>query len=253
MTTAMRDRGFTVLELLLGLSLGLTVLGLALSVWQTSQQSALALTAQQNLHHNARVAVEAILQQAELAGAAQLVRVPNSLGVIAETDTTTTATDAGLLDVDAVDNPKGGDSLVLAHWRSLSDTDCQGNHNGSAASIRNQFQRSTSTTHDFACKDLLASGSTYQALAEGVEDMQIEVAEVTPDSQKLQWKTPSQVTQWARVVAIEVCLRMVSPARVTAARAFSLGCQDEAVPADGHLRLLVRRTVQVRRHEAFNS
>ena len=215
------------LELLLGISLGLAVLGMALSVWQTSQQSRLAFAAQQNLQHNARLAFEAILAQAELVGATTL-------------------------DLSATDHAKGGDSLVLGHSRSVDPLDCQGNRNGTAMMIRNQFQRSTSTVNDFACKDLLAAGSTYQALAEGIEDFQIELAEVTPDAQKLQWKTPSQVTQWDHVVAIEVCLRLVSPQRVIAANRTNLGCQGESVPADGHLRWVQRRMVQVRRHAPFN-
>ena len=55
-------RGFTVLELLVAMSLGLVVVHVALSAWQTSQQSWLALVAQQNLQHNARAALEAMAQ-----------------------------------------------------------------------------------------------------------------------------------------------------------------------------------------------
>lgn len=241
-------RGFTLLEWLMGMSLGLSVLGMALSFWQTSQQSGLALAAQHHLQHNTRVALQHIVSQSELVGSAQLIGVAGSIGVRALDDLA-----SGMaLDIVATDVSKGGDTLVLAHWRSLDPTDCQGNSHGTATSVRQQFQRSTSTPNDFACKDLLASGSTYQSLAEGVEDFQVRFAEVSTDRQSLQWRTPSQVTQWGQVVAMEVCLRMVSPTRVSAARTSRVGCQGEALAVDGRLRQVVRRIVRVRRQEAFN-
>jgi len=241
------QRGLTLLEWLVGMSLGLSVLGLALSFWQTSQQTWLALSAQQQLQHNVREAMRGILQQAELVGSAQLLSASDHASVYAVDDVQL----GGAPDLMATDMNKGGDTLILAHWRSLDPLDCQGNRHGTAASVRQQFQRSTSTPNDLACKDLLAAGSTYQSLAEGIEDLQIRLAEVNADGHSLQWRTPAQVTQWTHVVALEVCLRMVSPARVSAASGARTGCQGETILADGHLRQVVRRIVRVRRQEAL--
>lgn len=238
----MHSRGFSLLECLIGLALGMVVLRMGSSVWQTNQQAHASFTAQLNLQHNARVASEAIVTQAELAGSAQWVGAPQTGGVLA----------VSAPDLSASDHARGGDSLVLSHWRSLDPADCLGNRNGTADTIRNQFQRSTTTPNDFACKDGLSLGGTYQALAEGVEDFQVTLAEVTADSQKLQWKTPAQVTQWDRVVALEVCLRLASPNRVSASRTASTGCQGETVPADGHVRWIARRMIQIGPHQAFN-
>ena len=237
----MAAMGFTLPELLVGLGLGLTVLAMALSVWQTTHQAWLGLNAAMQLQDNARQALQAVVTQAELAESAQLVAVAAHAGFDA-------IDDSAQPDVSATDRSKGGDLLVLSHWRSLDPTDCQGNTSGSQAWVRNQFQRSTSTPNDWACKDLLATGSTFQALAEGVEDMQVMFAEVNANGSGLQWKTPAQISAWTRVVALEICLRMVSATRLTAARNASVGCQGEPVPADDRLRWVVRRMVRLPAH-----
>ena len=181
------DLGFSLMEMLVGISLGLVVLTMALSAWHTSQQAWQALVAQQNLQHNIRAALQALTTQAELSGAAVLMGVPNRTAVVAVRH------DLGQPAVWASDNAKGGDSLQLSHSRHLDSGDCQGNRNNMGDTIRSQFQRSSSTVNDFACKDVLAAGSTYQAIAEGVEDVQVRLAERSADGQRLQWKTPSDV------------------------------------------------------------
>jgi type II secretory pathway component PulJ len=247
-------RGFTVLELLVAMSLGLVVVHVALSAWQTSQQSWLALVAQQNLQHNARAALEAMAQQAALTGANVLVGAGNSPAVALASSQSARPADLGttLPAVFAMDNAHGGDSLRLGHWRDADASDCQGNRHGTDAWVQSQFQRSTSTPHDFACKDVRAPSSTYQALAEGVEDFQVRLAEVSGDGQRLRWQTPSAVIDWHQVVAIEVCLRVASPTLHAVAQTSTRGCSGEALPADGHLRRVVRRVMRVQQRDAFH-
>lgn len=237
--------GATLLGLLMGMGLGGLVMGVALSVWQTAQQNGLALAAQQQLYHNARSVMQALLQQAELATAAQLVGVAGSIGVAWEDDSTDPH-------VRATDALKGSDTLSLSHWRNLDDLDCQGNRNSTQPRIRNQFQRSTSTVNDFACKDTLLPGSTYQALAEGVVDFQVWLAEVSAEGQRLQWRTPSPDIDGQRVVAVAWCMQVISTTRVSVATMQRKGCADEPLPADGFLHQRFHRLVRVRRVGAFD-
>lgn len=252
MPARQRIRGFTLIECLVAMSLGLIVTHTALTTWQTSQQSWQALTAQQHLQHNARAALEAIAKQAELTSAGVLMRSADSSAVTVDTSWNPSPLNTSPPTVFATDNARGGDSLQLSHLRSVDASDCQGNQRGTNAWVHNQFQRSTSTVHDFACKDLHAAGSTYQALAEGIEDFQVQLAEVSADAHSLQWRTPSAVTNWQRVVAIEVCLRLASPTVHAAAPTNLRGCAGEALPADGHARRVMRRVMRVQQRGAFH-
>ena len=258
MLRSQRMRGFTLIECLVAMSLGLIVTHLALTTWQTSQQSWLAVAAQHNLQHNARAALDAIAKQTELTSAAVLMSSADGAGVTLDPSwspsalSLTTSLPTPPPKVFATDNARGGDTLQLSHLRSVDASDCQGNQRGTDAWVQSQFQRSTSTALDFSCKDVRADGSTYQALAEGVEDFQVQLAEVSVDAHSLQWLSPSAVTDWRRVVAIEVCLRLASPTVHATAPSRLRGCAGEALPADGHLRRVVRRVMRVQQRGAFD-
>jgi prepilin-type N-terminal cleavage/methylation domain-containing protein len=226
--------GFTLLELLVAMALGLGVVSMALTAWQSSQQTWQAFMAQQNLQHNARAALDAIARQADLTGGEA------TFGVSAPTK------------VFATDQPQGGDTLQLSHPRSVDASDCQGNRHGTHAWVQSQFQRSASTANDFVCKDLLGPNSTYQALAEGVEDFQVMLAETDTDHATLQWKSPSAVSDWTQVLAVEVCVRLASPTVHGAATATVTGCNGEVIQGDGRVRLVVRRVMRVQRLGPFH-
>lgn len=235
------SHGFTLPELLIGLAVGLSVLATALTVWHNGRSLWLGFVAQQQLQHNARRVLEAIEQQARLAGAATLLGVAGSSGLTPSAPYDDTAPE-----LRASDGGKAGDTLSLGHWHSVDAADCLGNRSSNASLVLSQFQRSATTPNDLACKDVRASGSTFQALAEGVEDLQVQLAEASVDGQRVQWKTPSQVSSWSRVQAIEVCLRLVSSLRVAALDAGIVGCSGERIAADGHVRRVVRRIVFLR-------
>lgn len=234
-------QGLTLLELLIGLAMGLGVLATALTVWHNGRSLWLGFVAQQQLQHNGQRVFDAIEQQARLAGAAALLGVAGSGGL-----SPSAPYDEASPEVRAADGGRAGDALSLGHWRSVDAADCLGNRSGSAALVLSQFQRSTTTVNDLACKDLRASGSSFQALAEGVEDLQVQLAEVSADGQRVQWKTPSQVSLWSQVQGIEVCVRLVSRVRVATHDPGLIGCSGERVSADGHVRRVLRRTVFLR-------
>jgi hypothetical protein len=115
--------------------------------------------------------------------------------------------------------------------------------------VRNDYK--LNTNKELSCKDLNLTNSTYQALAEGVEDFQLRYAEATPNTQTIQWKTANQVTDMAQVLAIEVCLRVASITTVhnTKPNANLKGCQDESLPTDGRVRRTFKRVVALRNRD----
>ena len=165
MTSKTINRGYSVAELLIGLGLSSLVVVTALGVYQISRQSWQAMSAKDALYQNAIVAFRAIRRQAELDGAAYLIASGDNLVTLSPT---------------YPDTNYANDGLVLSHWSGVDPSDCQGNSSaGTNAIVSSSFKRNTNK--ELTCKDTNATGSSYQALAEGVEDLQTRFAQVNPD------------------------------------------------------------------------
>jgi type II secretory pathway pseudopilin PulG len=228
------SKGYSLTELLIGLGLSSLVVAIALSVYQLCRQSWQAISATDALHQNAQVALRAIRRQAELDGAAYLFAASDNHAMLSTP-------------YPSVSNPNEG--LVLSHWAGADPFDCQGNSSATpSALISNSFKRSNNK--ELTCKDTNVSGSSYQALAEGVEDLQTRFAQINPVLNTLQWVNASELFGPAQVVAIEVCLRIASSIRlgVTAKGALvpTKGCNGEPVAADGKLRRIFRQVMAMR-------
>jgi type II secretory pathway component PulJ len=239
------ERGYTLPELLIGTALSLLVIAAATGVYGTSKQTWNAMAAADAVHANARVAMRNLHEQAHMAGAAYLKSNNNGTFTVEISPNE----DAGQAALAGVNGTKSLESLTLGHWHALDAIDCQGNTGSTHASVRNDYKLNTSK--ELSCKDLNLTNSTYQALAEGVEDFQLRYAQANPSAQTLQWKTANQVTDMAQVLAIEVCLRVASINTVhnTKPNPQLKGCQDEALPADGRVRRTFKRVVALRNRD----
>jgi type IV pilus assembly protein PilW len=241
------QRGYTLPELLIGMALSLLVIAAATSAYGTSKQTWSAMAAADAVHANARVALRNIREQAQMSGAAYLKPASNSDSKF-RVDVSPSE-DAGQAALAGVNGSKNIESLTLGHWHALDAIDCQGNTGSTHTSVRNDYK--LNTNKELSCKDLNLSNSTYQALAEGVEDFQLRYAEANPSAQSIQWKTANQVTDMTQVLAIEVCVRVASIATVHNTKPshnFS-GCQGEALPSDGRVRRTFKRVVALRNRD----
>ena len=238
--------GYTLPELLMGIALSLLVVAAATSTYGTSQQTWNSMAAADAVHANARMALRNIREQAHMTGAAYL-QAHNSDGTFSVA--ISPSEDAEQTAVAGVNGTKYIESITLGHWRALDAIDCQGNTGSTHTSVRNDYK--LNTNKELSCKDLNLTNSTYQALAEGVEDFQLRYAEANPNTQTIQWKTANQVTDMTQVLAIEVCLRVASINTVhnTKPSAKFLGCQGEALPTDGRVRRTFKRVVTLRNRD----
>jgi type IV pilus assembly protein PilW len=239
--------GYTLHELLIGMALSLLVIAAATLAYGTSKQTWNTMAAADAVHANARVALRNMREQAHMAGAAYLKPASNSDGNLSVD--ISSSEDAGQAALAGINGTKNVESLTLGHWHALDATDCQGNTGSTHTSVRNDYK--LNTNKELSCKDLNLTNSTYQALAEGVEDFQLRYAEVNPSTQTLQWKTANQVTDMTHVSAIEVCLRVASISTVhnTKPNAGLKGCQDEALPTDGRVRRTFKRVMTLRNRD----
>lgn len=238
------QRGYTLPELLIGMALSLLIVAAATAAYGTSKQTWNAMSAADAVHANARVALRNLREQAQTAGGAYLLQTHNNEGKfsveISPSEETGQAALAG------TNGTQYMESITLGHWHTLDAIDCQGNTGSTHTSVRNDYK--LNTNKELSCKDLNLSNSTYQALAEGVEDFQVRYAEANPGTQTIQWKTANQVTDMAQVLAIEVCLRVASINTVhnTKPNANLKGCQDESMPSDGRMRRTFKRVMSLR-------
>jgi hypothetical protein len=226
--------GLSLAELLIGLGMSSLVVAIALSVYQLCHQSWQAISATDALYQNAQITLRAIRRQTESDSAAYFLAASNNHVLLSPP-------------YPSMSNPT--DALVLSHWAGADPFDCQGNSSAiPSALISNSFKRSSNK--ELTCKDINASGSSYQALAEGVEDLQTKFAQVNPALNTLQWVNASELFGPAQIVAIEVCVRLASTIRLGGAvkgpLAPALGCNGETIAADGKLRRVFRRVMALR-------
>lgn len=239
--------GFTLPELVIGMALSLLVIAAATQAYGTSKQTWNAMATADSVHANARIALRNIREQTQLAGAVYLQVGSSSNGRLS-IDISANE-DLGQAALAGANGNQSIESLTLGHWHAVEALDCQGNSGSTHSTVRNDYK--LNTNQELTCKDLNLTNSTYQALAEGVEDFQVRYAETTPAAQTLQWKTANQVSAMSQVTAIEVCLVVASINIVNAAKpiAMQTGCQGEALAADGRLRRTFRQVMALRNRD----
>jgi len=235
-----RHSGIGLIELMVGLAIGLGVILAATAAYQAQRQSWLLLQGMHALHHNANAAFDRLQTSAQSANAVVLQGAPN--GTV--TQLTMPANEWGL----AEGNTRS-DAFALSHFGVLDGYDCQGNHVGKPTLIRDSYQ--VNSKQELTCKDTQSVGSTYQAIAEGVDDFQLLYAERTQSqiagsAAQWQWRNAEQVVSTTQVVAIEICLRMVSTQLTNVPATEMKGCQGESVLSDGKLRRVFRRVLAIR-------
>jgi type IV pilus assembly protein PilW len=243
MRARVKVQGYTLPELLIGLSLGLMVIAAATAAYGVSRQTWASMAAIDAVHANARMGLRKIREHAHIAGAAYLDKSasPNiQLSGSYNPDQP---------DLQGENGNKTEEHVALGHWSNVYDRDCLGNQPSGTQAIRNDFK--LNTNKELTCKDLSPASSSYQALAEGVEDFQVRYAQANPATQSLQWKTADQVTAMSQVLAMEVCLRVASVKTVSSGSTTSQGCMGETVAADGRLRRVFRRVITLRNRDGL--
>ena len=235
-----RNTGIGLIELMVGLAIGLGVILAATVAYQAQRQSWLLMQGMHALHHNANAAFDHLQTSAQSANAVVLQGAPN--GTVAQLATPTN--DWGL----AEGNTRS-DAFALSHFGVLDGFDCQGNHVGKPTLIRDSYQ--VNSKQELTCKDTLSAVPGYQAIAEGVEDFQLLYAERSQSqtsgaAAQWQWKNADQIVSTAQVMAIEICLRMVSTQLTNVSATEIKGCQGESVLNDGKLRRVFRRVLAIR-------
>ena len=228
-----RQTGLSLADWLVGQALAAMVVLAAMSAWGFAQQNH-TLT-HEGLQQTQQMSWvwRTLGQHIRQAGAAQATQVAAGLIALSTPTPMWAATDG---------TGTQADSLTTAHLRSLEGRDCQGNTKGSNSNLRNRF--TVNTKSELTCLDDANPSASAQALAEGIEDLQLRYAQRTMDGNglaQLQW-VPAQAGMVPnQVLAVEVCIRRTG-APVTKAMPNTLkGCRGESLPNDGRVRWVQRQ------------
>lgn len=257
-----RQHGLSLVELLIGLAVGLLTSMVAIGTLPISRQTTGAINDAAQLQQQAAYVLRIIGQQARQAGSLRLNLAfgKASHQPIDIADPVAFDAPAGMdALVDAVHGETGnaghGDRLAFAqqnytehlagHRAPQSQLrDCLGQQ-PSQAVLRSSFML------DAQRQELHCAGSDNrrQAMATNVTDFQVrflEQARTTAGSPTMQYRTAAEVVAWPQVHAVEICLEMAGTERLPDTGATFLNCNHQRTAHGSRWHLVVRNSYQIR-------
>ena len=209
--TATQQSGHGLVQCMIGMSLSLLVVMTAFAAFAWIQRSQTMLQTQMDLQQRMHLAIRLVRERAQRAGAPELVTDSQGLASMAYVPVQITGNDT---------------QMQLMQFRSLTPADCQGHQASTLTWLQDDFRRNSS--REFTCKDMARSNATYQALIDQVEDVRFRYAQsisfagASPLTERMQWRTAAQVTDWHAVNAVQMCLQVRSG--VISSGSTSLSC-----------------------------
>lgn len=261
-----RQHGASLIELLVGVTVGLMVVVASLATLVLSRTTSQAVSDQLELQQQANMAMRIISQQLRESGTREVVHSASVItgvvaagkilpGMVLFSSPPAYAGNAGLLSVqglarDALDNDNFGVSFADAGAPTPTQ-DCLGNTNtvGSALfgiRVDNQFFVNTGR---LMCMGTNA-GTGAQPLISDVRRFRvlygIQNGAVIPTTTT--YLTQAAVPDWttANVVALEMCLELASIGRASTVVGTYVDCDGNVVAQDGAVRAVARQVVRLR-------
>ncbi|ABM38210.1 PilW family protein [Polaromonas naphthalenivorans] len=258
------QRGFSLMELMVGLTIGLLVVVAALGSFLYTQISSGVVGDSARLQQEADNTFRILGFQIQQAGAINLGqsttdpdRVIFSSAFTGFDPTTTGATAGQIFSIHGLEGASNAPDTLRVSYQDGNGTthDCLGNTlltsntwNNARRNIRmdNQF------TVDTAKKELNCAGATAagaQPIADGVEDFQVTYGVQTVAGGVLQYQfyTADLVPDWTNIQAVTVCLQFIGENRGNPQPGLVVtGCRGQTVTNDGLLRKVFRRTYSLR-------
>ena len=240
-----RQAGVSLIELLVGMALGLMVILAAVGALFISRNATTAVSDVSQLQQQASYALRTMGLQLRQAGSLELSALPGAADTFTFTDFTGTV----------VGN--GGDPGTLATGSQASLTlatgqrDCVGNTPGTGAGpavISSTF--SLNGKNELVCKGISQKAGA-QPLIGNVADFQLfyRVNLGTTDAPQMQRVAAADMAtaQWARVTAIEVCLDMRGSEAMPDAGGTYADCRGGTPPLGQRTHLVFRNVFALRR------
>jgi type IV pilus assembly protein PilW len=251
-----RNRGVTLIELLVSLAVGLLVTVAAASVYLVGRQGFRVTDDQSRNFDTGRLAVEVLTRNLRMAGAPLFQpTVPNAVVRFPP------PANPAAFPVQGVEGGAQPDRIVVSYVSdqpynaaTLTGADCLGQNVGLNALIQNTF--SISADGQLLCQGNGGGGAAPAApLAAQVVDMQIVygLAETAQGGSVSRYVTADAVTNWNTVRAVDICLEIVSfDANTITGRTPGVNCRGNAFPSDNRVHRLFRTSVNLRNRTTGN-
>lgn len=247
-----RQLGMSLMELMVGIAIGMLVVVAALGTMSFTQLSTTVVTDSTQLQQNADSVFRIMGFQATQSGAVALTSAPDAGKVIFSSaftgfnTATTNATTGQIFAVHGVDGgTSGSDTLRLSYEDDGGIRDCHGNSSSTTARVDNEFALSSGS---LTCKGASA-GAVAQPVADGIDDFQVWYGVVTGTGAalRIRYFTASGVTDWGNIQSLRVCIvirgeRQGNPQPGLA----QTGCRGQSITADGYIRRVFWRTFALR-------
>lgn len=249
-------------ELLVGLTIGLMTIAVAIGTLMISRQVSGAVSEASQLQQQAAQAFRTIGQQARQAGSLRLnlAYAKDAAQAVDVADPVAFEVPAGLLSVTGKNTPSATDDQLTLAYPNYTENlvgnavqsqlrDCLGQGKGQGV-IRSGFsldKATGATSGELECKG--SDGST-QPVIENVADFRVRFLDQagTFGSPTMRYRDADALTatDWPRIQAIEVCLEMEGSENLPESTTQYLNCANESVARGTRLRMVLRNTYQIR-------
>lgn len=279
-----RQRGMTLVELMVGIAIGLIVVAVALGALMASRGISGTVSEATSLQQQASYAFRVIGQQIRQAGSLELSLSPSIAPAASTTNAAMTPVAFDPPDPTGTRPPFSRASSTLVAdttpsftvgYQNYTETvtppppastpvassllrDCLGQNPALVASgsvdttpvLRSKFQRNTST-NELVC---LGAGGTSQPIIGNVTDMQVRYVQQAPKTTNLQYLAASGVVAnaasgagtWANVYAIEVCLELTGSEPTPTPDATYTNCNGASTSYGDRLKMVFRNVYHIR-------
>lgn len=268
-----REKGVTLIELMVGITLGLLVVAVAGSALMTSRGISGTVSDATSLQEQAAYAFRVIGQQVRQAGSLELNLNPSIVMSSASDDNAymvPVAFDApdptGVLpQFSRADSTVTGDTTpsFTVGYQNYTETtladatvpaallrDCLGQNKVTSGVpdnpvLSSTFKRKTAT-NELVCTGTGGSGGE-QAIIGNVTDMQVRYIQQVPNTTTLQYlSNPSAVTSWSNVYAVEVCLELTGSEAIPDAGTKYTNCSGTLTAYGSRLKMVFRNVYEIR-------
>ena len=246
------QKGVNLLELMVGLAIGLMVVMAALGTLVLNKNTSTTITDSSVLTNQANNLLRILSYHVRHAGVLEfrptgipntyLLDDPPSSPLCCQPPTKT-----AVLRGTEGDQPNQSDSLTVwaAHRADEVTRDCQGKAiSTSGALMRNAFF--IDNTNKLVC--IGATDDNQEALANNVEDFQVMYLLENALGSGVQWVPASLGLNWNAVLAVDICLQIRGEVKYPSniLNGNYLNCKNLSAAHDGYTRAIVRQTIQIR-------
>ena len=279
--SAIRQRGVTLVELMVGIAIGLLVIAVALGALMASRGISGTVSEATSMQQQAAYAFRVIGQQIRQAGGLELSLDPGfTLTPASETNaamspvafdapdptgarppfnraSSTLTGEASPLSfsvgyqnyTEAITQPASSATTTSSLLRDCLGQNAALGTGGSLAAtpvLTSQFTRD-STTNELKCSG--AGGSGAQAIIGNVTDLQVRYIRQVTGTTNLQYQKAADAaadTNWTNIYGIEVCLELTGTEQVPTPGATYINCSDHETSYGNHLKMVFRNVYQLR-------